>query len=167
MAIEKALFEEAGPVEGVMDTGPVAIAHFENPARRAASHFLGRVLRWQVRCLIPTSAFLGAYHVLTEYLGVDRVAAYKALAKTLDTRSPAIYQDITIDLALDALTYASGYQVESWDGYIISLAKTFGASIIYTVDRELAKKVKEVEAINPIPPDLFAEYNHWLRRRIK
>lgn len=120
-----------------------------------------------MRCLIPTSTFLGAYHILTEYLGVDCVAACKALTKTLDTGSPAIYQDITIDLALDALTYASGYRVESWDGYIISLAKTFGAPIIYTVNRELGKKVKEVEAINPIPSDLFAEYNDWLRKRME
>ena len=42
MAFKRVLSEEAGPVEGVIDTGVVVIAHFDNPAREVAFEFFGR-----------------------------------------------------------------------------------------------------------------------------
>lgn len=166
MAVQEILSEKVGFVEGVIDTGIVVIAHFRNPARKAAFDFLSGVLRWERRCLIPTSTFLGAYHIMTEYLGVDRVRGERTLKETLQTRSPAFYEDVTIDQVLDALMYAGGYHVESWDGYIVSLARNFGAPIIYTTDRELAQKVEGIEGINPIPRDTFTKYNKWLKKKL-
>jgi hypothetical protein len=48
----------------------VVIAHFENPAREEAFNFLREALTWRRRILIPVSTIIGAYHVMTEYLGV-------------------------------------------------------------------------------------------------
>jgi len=165
MAFSRILSEEIGPVEGVLDTGIVAIAHFDNPAKKGVVDFLSKILRWERKCMIPTSSFLGAYHIMTEYIGVERVAAHKALIKTLELRSPAFYEDISIDLAVDAITYADGYHVESWDGYIIALSRLFNAPVIYSIDKELMKKVREVKVVNPISEEDFKKYNEWLRRR--
>ena len=166
MVIERVLLEEAGPIEAVVDTGIIVMAHFENPAQRSAVNLLSKILTGERRCLIPTSTLLGAYHIMTEYLGVEVVPAYKALTKTLETRSPALYPDISIDQTIDALTCASGYHVESWDGYIIALAKEVNAPIIYSIDEDLAKKIKEIQVINPIPKEDYNRYNEWLRQRL-
>ncbi len=66
----------------------------------------------------------------------------------------------------DALTYALAYRIESWDGYIIHVAKAHGTRLIYSVDRELAKKAKEMTVLNPFPEDLMKEYDTYLQRRI-
>jgi len=84
------------------------------------------------------------------------------LTRTLETRSPAFHEDISVDSAKDSLTYALSYKVESWDGYRIQLARNFRAPIIYSVDRELARKVKGIQVINPIPSSIFARYTSWL-----
>jgi predicted nucleic acid-binding protein len=165
--VEGLLPEEDRPIEGVIDTGIIVIAHFENPAREEAFQFLREALTWRRRCLIPTTAIVGAYHIMTRYLGVDEASACKALTRTLETRSPALYEDLTIDAALDALTYAIAYKIESWDGYLIHIAKTHRAPVIYSVDQELSKKMREIPIVNPIPRDIFINYNRWLRERLE
>ena len=141
------------------------ISHFENPAKNVALEFLSDVLKWRKKCIVPTSTILGAYHILTRYLKVEKVSAYEVLTRTLKTRSPAFYEDISIDIVLDSLTNALGYSVESWDGYIIALAKKFRTTL-YTVDLKLMQKVRDVPVVNPIPEEIFEEYNRWLRIRL-
>lgn len=157
---------EKDRIEGVVDVGLMVISHFENPAKNHALEFLKDVLLWRKRCLIPVTAFLGAYHILTNYLRVERVAAYEALKKTLEVRSPAFYADLDVDFAVESLTNAMGYRIESWDGYVVAIAKTHSAPIIYTVDKKMKKRVKDLHVINPIPEDVFREYNEWLEKNI-
>lgn len=166
MAFKKILPQKTGPIEGVIDTGIVVLAHFKNPAMSEAFNFLRESLTWRKKALIPVSSIIGAYHIMTEYLGVSEVSACRALTKTLETRSPALYGDISVDSALDALTYALAYRIESWDGYVIHLAKAHGAPVIYSIDKELAKKVKEITVLNPIPTDVFERYNAWMEEKL-
>lgn len=165
MALPRVLYEEAGPIEGIVDTGIIAITHFENPAKRSVVGFLSKILKWKRKCIIPTSSFLGAHHIMTEYIGVERVAAHRVLIKTLELRSPALYEDISTELTIDAIIHASGYHIESWDGYIIALSRLFNAPLIYSIDKELMRKVREVKVINPIPEEEFKKYNDWLRKK--
>ncbi len=65
------------------------------------------------------------------------------------------------------MIYALAYKIESWDGYILYLAKIYGAPAIYSVDKELARKVKEVAVVNPIHPEIFEKYTKWLEERLK
>jgi predicted nucleic acid-binding protein len=153
-------------IEGVVDVGIIVISHFENPAKDVALEFLANVLKWKRKCIIPTSTILGAYHILTRYLKVERASAYDALTRTLKTQSPAFYDDISVEIVLDSLTNALGYNVESWDGYIVALAKKFKATI-YTVDMKLIRKVRDVPVVNPIPDDVFKEYNRWLKSQLE
>ncbi|MEM2123098.1 MAG: PIN domain-containing protein [Candidatus Bathyarchaeia archaeon] len=166
MVFKELLPQKTGPIEGIADTGLIVIAHFKNPARDEAFNFLREALAWRRRILIPVSTIIGAYHIMTEYLGVSEVSACKALTKTLETRSPAFYEDISVDSALDALTYALAYGIESWDGYLICLARIHEAPVIYSVDRELARKVREVAVLNPIPANVFEKYNRWMEEKL-
>lgn len=165
MAHGRVLSEKTGPVEGIVDVGILVIASFENPARVHAFNFLKEILLWKKKCLIPTAAILGAYHIMTRYLGVDRLSACRALVKTLETSSPAFYEDLSIDLTIDALENAMAYQIESWDGYLMCLARNHKAPVIYSLDKGL-KRAKGIEVINPIPEEVFAEYNLWLKQKL-
>ena len=162
----KGIQPEKDGVEGVVDVGIIVIAHFENPAKEYALEFLKDVLLWRKRCLIPVTAFLGAYHILINYLGVERVSACEALKKTLETKSPAFYTDISVELTVEALTNAMGYRIESWDGYIVAIAKAHSAPIIYSIDKKMKRRVKDLHIINPISEDVFRKYNKWLERNI-
>lgn len=152
---------------GILDVGIIAIAHFENPAQGEALGFFSRILREGKRCFIPLATFLGAYHVMTEYLGVRRTQAERALRKTLETRSPNFYGDIAREYVLDALSSASDYKIESWDGYLISLAKKFEAPLIYTVDEKIDCEIEAVEAVNPIQPEVYSEYKEGLKEKLE
>lgn len=154
-------------IEGVVDVGIIVIAHFENPANIIALKFLEDVLLWRKRCLVPNSTFIGAYHILTNYLNVEKASAYKALLKTLEVNSPAFHEDISLDLTVEALTNAMGYNIESWDGYIVALARISGAPIIYSLDKEMARNVTDLQVVNPIPKEAFDKYNNWLSSQMK
>ena len=101
MADEKVQFGK-DRIEGVVDVGLIVISHFEKPAKDVALEFLSDVLKWKKKCIIPTSTILGAYHILTRYLKVEKVSAYEAFTRTLKTRSPAFYEDISVDTILDS-----------------------------------------------------------------
>jgi len=147
--------------DGVTDVSIVVPSCFENPLREESVGFLADVLLLRRRAALPVAAVLGAYHIVTRYLGVPRVAAKAALAGLLRTASPALYPHVTPEVASDALDYASAYGVESWDGYLLSLARSFGTSVVYSLDEEL-KKVKEVTVVNPFSAAKTKEYHKAL-----
>ncbi|MBO3754959.1 MAG: hypothetical protein FGF53_08835, partial [Candidatus Brockarchaeota archaeon] len=68
----------------------------------------------------------------------------------------------TPKLAADALEYAAYYNVESWDGYLVSLARRLGTVTVYSMDKELAK-VKEVMVVNPFPEEIVEKYHEYIR----
>jgi len=124
------------------------------------------VLKLEIKALIPTTAFIGAYHILTNYLKVPRKDARDALILTLSTKPKVIYEDVSIIDAINAIEYAAIYKIESWDGYIVSLAKKFGARTIYTIDKRL-RKVDEIFAVNPIPEDVIRKYHEFIKKLTK
>ena len=150
-------------IDGVVDVGLIVVSHFENPIKPYALNFLRKVLRFEIRAIIPTTAFIGAYHILTNYLKAPRKTVGDLLKKTLSIKSKAIYEDVSRDAAIEAIDYAVIYRVESWDGYLIALAKKFGASIFYTLDNKL-EKVEEITVINPIPWSEMEKYHEFIRK---
>ena len=118
------------------------------------------------RILVPVSTYLGAYVVMTRYLKLRRDRVVKALLKTLSLESPAFYGNIPKTVAEKALASASELNISSWDSYLVELAKTLGISKIYTVDEELAKKVRDIEVENPIPRKVMEEYHQYIREKI-
>ncbi len=160
------LEEKLASINGIVDVSLIVISHYENPARMEALRFLRDVLKLKIRALIPTTAFIGAYHILTNYLKVPRKEAKDALIATLNTKSKAIYEDVSITDAVNAIDYAALYRIESWDGYLISLAKRFNAKIIYTIDKKL-QGIEDVIAVNPIPEDKMREYHSFLEKLLK
>jgi len=154
-------------LEAVVDVGIVVMAHFRNPARKYAAQLLLEAITMKRRLLIPISTYLGAYVIMTRYLRLrgDRVA--KALLETLSLESPAYYENIPRTFAEKAIASASELNISSWDGYLIELAKELEITKIYTIDEELAGKVKDVEVVNPIPENVMKEYHEFVGERLK
>ena len=68
--------------------------------------------------------------------------------------------------ALDALDYASTYNIEPWDGYLVSLAKSLGSTVVFSLDAELAK-IREVIVVNPFPPDEVERYHEFMKNKMR
>lgn len=153
-------------VEGVVDVSILVPACFDNPLKPLAVGFLADILAQRTRAIVPLPSVLGAYHIATRYVRAPRVAVKKTLDGILGTRSPALYPHVTPDQAEDALDYAATYQLESWDGYLIALARSVGAKIVYSLDEELSK-VREVSVSNPFPREKLHEYHEYVRAKLE
>ncbi len=99
--------------EGIVDVSVIVPSCFENPLKEESISFLQDVLHEVRGALIPTSAIVGAYHIVTSYLGVSCVSAKSVLEELSKTDSPMLYPEITIDLASSALEYAIAHNIES------------------------------------------------------
>lgn len=151
--------------EGVVDVGVLVVSLFRNPLQDAAADFLASVLLQRRRAAIPVTAVLGAFHVATRYLGLPSVEVKKALGGMLETGSPAFYPYVHPEDALDALEYAAYYRVESWDGYLVRLARSIGNNIVYTLDEGL-RRVEGLVVVNPFPRELVEQYHQYMRSRL-
>ncbi|MGQ9469491.1 MAG: hypothetical protein ACUVTD_06670 [Nitrososphaerales archaeon] len=65
-----------------------------------------------------------------------------------------------------AIRAASEFNLSSWDCYLIKLAEELDIPRIYSVDEELARKVKSVEVVNPIPKDLMDDYHKFIEESL-
>jgi len=151
--------------EGVADVSVIVVVCFENPLKEHGIAFLSDALTQKRRVVIPIPAIMGAYHIATRYLKVSKLSVKKVLEGLLNTRSPALYPQITTELASNAIEYATYYNIESWDGYLISLAKSLGASTLYSLDKQLSK-VKEINVINPFPEEAVKKYHEFLKKTL-
>ncbi|MFH0897433.1 MAG: PIN domain-containing protein [Candidatus Bathyarchaeota archaeon] len=151
--------------DGVLDVGVVVPACFENPLKEYSVNFLADVLSQRMRVVLPVTVVIGAYHITTRYLKVSRLEVKKVLEGLLRTRSPALYPNVRPELAVDALDYAVAYDIESWDGYLIALARSLQAKIVYSLDEGLAK-IREITVVNPFPRDKLQEYHSYVKAKI-
>jgi predicted nucleic acid-binding protein len=153
-------------VDGVVDVGIIVPICFQNPLKDLAADFLAETLLERRRAIIPVTSIIGAYHVATRYLRAPKLAVKKVLEGLLRTRSPALYGQVLPEVAEDALNYAAAYRIESWDGYLIALARSLGAKTVYSIDEEL-EKVPEVSINNPFPSDRLSEYHKYIRKKLE
>ena len=160
------LEEKSASPDGVLDVSILVPACFQNPLNEYSVDFISKVLTQEKPAALPTSAILGAYHITTRYLGVPKPAARRILEGILRTESPSLYPHISPKTAIDALDYAISYNIESWDGYLISLTRSLGSTIIYTLDTELSK-VKEITTVNPFPENAVKKYHNYLASHLK
>jgi predicted nucleic acid-binding protein len=109
---------------------------------------------------------MGAYIIMTRYLGLKREKVARSLLETLTLESPAFYESIPKTVAERAILSASELNLSSWDTYLVELAKALEISRIYSVDEELARKVKDLDVMNPIPDSVMDKYHRFLERRI-
>ena len=115
--------------------------------------------------VIPVTALKGAYHILTRYLCVPKVDAKQSLSGILRSGSPSLYPYVAPDVAANALKYALAYGVESWDGYLVSLTRRLGSTLVYTLDKELAR-VREITVVNPFLGKAVKLYHEYLRDKL-
>jgi predicted nucleic acid-binding protein len=146
--------------------GILVPACFENPLEKESVRFISDVLSGRRPGTLPLTSVLGAYHILTRYLGVPRLAVKGVLEGLLRTDSPALHSATPRRVASDALDYAAAYSIDSWDGYLVALCRSLGSTIVYSMDRELAK-VREVTVVNPYPADKVKEYHRFIRELVE
>ena len=158
--------ENSAYPDGVVDVGIIVPTCFENPLKEHSTAFLADVLNQRKKAAIPVTAIIGAYHVVTRYLRVPRMTVKKILGGILRTGSPALYGHVSPQTAQDALDYASTYLVESWDGYLISLARSLRSTVVFSLDEEL-RRVREITLVNPFPREDVERYHDFLEEGLR
>lgn len=152
--------------DGVLDISVIIPTCFENPLKADSIEFVSEVMLLKRRAALPIPVIIGAYHVATRYLGVSKIDVKKVMDGILRSGSPALYPHISPEIAADGLDYATVYNVEPWDGYIVSLARYLGSTIIYSLDEELLR-VKGISVVNPFPQDKVKQYRDFLERILR
>ena len=117
-------------VDGIIDVGIIVIAHFSNPLQQKMVQFLRDIIQGKKNIVIPLTTFIGAYHILTRYLGISRYQAKSALISTLNLESSLFYPRIDTVITINTLDMSSVYNIESWDGYLFALANLFQTNLI-------------------------------------
>jgi predicted nucleic acid-binding protein len=158
--------ENSAYPNGVVDVDIVVPTCFDNPLKEHSTAFLADVLTQRKQAVIPITAIIGAYHIATRYLRVPRMTVKKILGGILGTGSPALYPYVSPRMAQDALDYASTYNMETWDGYLISLARSLGSTVVFSLDEEL-QKVREITVVNPFPRKDVELYHQFLKINVK
>lgn len=151
---------------GIVDVGLIVLSHCENPAKNEAINFIEKIYLGEINAKIPLTSFIGAYHIMTKYLKINKETVKTELLKTLNIRSPIYIQDISIDQAIKAIENAAKYNIEGWDGYLVSLADSLGANIIYTIDQKLAK-IKHISIVVPIKRETLKKYHKWIKEELE
>jgi len=158
--------ENSAYPDGVVDVGIIVPTCFENPLKEHSTAFLADVLTQRKKAAIPVTAVIGAYHVATRYLRVPRMTAKNVFVGILRTSSPALYGHVSPQTAQDALDYASTYLIESWDGYLVSLARSLRSTVVFSLDEEL-RKVREITLVNPFPREDVERYHDYLEKGLR
>jgi len=157
------LDKEKTVYNGVVDVSIILVSLFENPLRNSALDFLEKVLANKISAAIPTSTFLGAYHIAINCLLCPKDLVAKEIKETLKFAFPCLIEDISLEVVNEAIDIAVSYNIESWDGYLVSLARNLRASIIYSLDRDF-QKVPDISLVIPFNEEELMEYHKWLKK---
>ena len=111
-----------------------------NPLRQKYLEIIEKCVKGKIEAYIPYTVILGTYHVLTTRFKVDSSDALDILKTFMGSRKIKWISDMDHVVVLRSLETASKLRVESWDGYILALAKRYGIQIIYSIDTDLAKE---------------------------
>lgn len=152
-------------IDGIIDTGIIVIAHFENPLQKNMLNLLKDIFNGNKRILIPLTTFVGAYHILTSYLRVSHIDAKMALIETLKIDSNYFFPLVSQKIITEGIDIASVNKIESWDGYLVALARLFQTSNIYSVDKKLRTKT-QLNIIYPVSDEELVKYHQFLQESI-
>lgn len=159
---ERRLGEKEAGYSGIVDVGIVLVSLFNNPLRDNALNFMEDIFLRKNLAAIPTSTFFGAYHIATKYLRCPKDLIAKEIEETLNLASPAFVEDISIETAREAIDIAVAHGVESWDGYLVSLARSFKAPVIYSLDENF-RGIPDISLVIPFSSEKVKEYHRWVR----
>jgi len=147
--------------DGVLDTCIIVVTLFDNPLYHKGVEFLSYVLKRDIKAAIPLTSLIGAIHIAIKYLGVESADVIRRVKDILETKSPAFYPAVSVEIVNQAVDYIEDYKISPWDGYIVVLAKKIGNNIVYTFDKHF-RKVPGLIIKNPFSEDLVRQYHKYL-----
>lgn len=153
--------------DSIADVGPIALAIVNNPAREDALEWLNKVLKGEIKCVIPLSTIIGAFIVAVHYLGAKPREVAQRLELLVGVGKALWYADIDIDRVKESMRIAAMYSMDSWDAYLVSIMRDLGLHIVYTVDVDDFIEVENIQAVNPISEEKFRELQEWLKSKSK
>ena len=153
--------------DSIADVGPIALAIVRNPAQEEALEWLNRVLKGEIKCVIPLTTIMGAFIVAVHYLGAKPKEVAHRLELLVGVGKALWYADISVDRVKKSMRIASLYSIDSWDSYLVSIMRDLNLTIVYTTDVRNFEKIEGIKPVNPIPAKKFQELQEWLKSKAK
>ncbi len=151
--------------KAIADVGPIALAIVENPAQNDALKWLNKVLKGEIRCVIPLSSIMGAFIVAVHYLRARPDDVADKLYSLVGIGEALWFSDLSLNRVRRSMRIAKNYLIDSWDAYLVTIMHDLGLRIVYTTDVNDFAKIEEIEPINPITEEKFAKLQKWLESR--
>lgn len=156
--------EEVG-FEAVVDVGPLAICVVDNPVRGEALDWLTKVLKGEIRCVVPFSSVMGAHIVATRYLGANPGEVAYRLGLLVGVGKVLWFSDLSLSRVRRVFSLVEKYGVDSWDGYLLTVMEDFDIHQIYTFDLEDFGNIVGVKPLLPISQKAFQEFMRWVESK--
>ncbi len=155
-------------IRALLDVGVLVLAiEKNNPVRAKYLDILTKSIRGDIISYIPFNVILGAYHVLTKVFKVNGRGVRNKLFALMRCKKIKWITSISFDEVKRAIEYATIYNFESWDGFILTIMRDFDIPIIYTIDEDFLK-VKDIEVrglLNPKEKDALNNYIESLKKK--
>jgi len=155
-------------VKAILDVGIIVLAiEKNNPVRSKYLGILEDCIKGRIVSYIPLTVILGAYHVLVKVFKADRNITRNKLLSLMQAKKIRWIPEISSNVTKRAIEYASVYDFESWDGYLLALMRDFDIPVIYTIDEDF-QRVNDIEVeglLNQEEKDKLNAYINALKKK--
>lgn len=145
----------------LFDVGVVALAHAGTPVSDRALTHLRDAIAGEIDAVIPYAALVGAHHVLSSYYGFSTEDASKLMENLMDAKRIHWYDSMPEDVVRSGFSVAGDLNIDGWDGYYATVARSEGVQTILTLDDDF-EDVDGVTAKVVLTPDEFSTLNEYL-----
>ncbi|MFQ6120763.1 MAG: type II toxin-antitoxin system VapC family toxin, partial [Methanosarcinales archaeon] len=101
--------------------------------------------------------------IMKRIYGIDSKKASDLLLNLMDSKRIIWWDKISKNIVETGLNYASEYNIDSWDGYLLAIMKQNGIDTIYTIDKDF-ENIRGITMINPIPKNVMGELSKFLEK---
>lgn len=150
-------------IDAILDVGILVIGLTKNPANKYCLKIIDDAVHGTIKVVIPYTVVLGAHLIMKRIYGIDSKKASDLLLNLMDSKRIIWWDKISKNIVETGLNYASEYNIDSWDGYLLAIMKQNGIDTVYTIDKDF-ENIRSITMINPIPKDVMGELSKFLEK---
>ena len=123
----------------VFDVSAIALSHAGTPVSDPALRYLKSAIRGEVIGILPSSAVIGAHHILRKAYHIRRDVASDILGNLQTARQLEWYESISSQLLNASLETTAETNINAWDGYYSQIVRETNADKILTLDDDFER----------------------------
>jgi predicted nucleic acid-binding protein len=147
----------------LFDVSLIALAHAGTPVSEPALRYVRQAVEGEIDVVVPHPALIGVQHILRRVYRFSNTEAARLMTQFRDARRIYWYEDIPESLLRDGLTLAGTANINGWDGYYATVARSEGVETILTLDDDF-ERVDGVTCEVVLDTEQFETLNEYIDR---